>query len=75
MNLELSDLECLQMAATINAELVQEQQQEIRKLRSDVIRLQAALIGIHKQAVHLPGREAVQSLIDSGHLKPGDVTT
>lgn len=50
-----------------------EQRAEIRRLRDENIRFKAALIGIYKQAHHLPGRGAVEALIEAGQLKEEDL--
>jgi hypothetical protein len=47
---------------------------KMAELREQNIRYRAALKSIHLNAVTITGREAVQTLIDAGQLKPEELS-
>lgn len=69
----LSELDCATIAANLNAETISNQQREIRRLEFEVARLRGAMHSIHKHCATMPGREAVDSLLERGYLRQEDV--
>ncbi len=69
MAAELSELECVRIAANLNADTVREQQKVIRELEMESTRLRICLGSIYRNCENLAGRKAVQALIDAKTLK------
>lgn len=58
---------------TMASDHIDELRAERNQLKADVIRLRIALNSIYENSTKLPGRDAVQALLDAGYLTAEDV--